>query len=283
MSDVLARRNGGFTLVESLVALTLSTGVIFLAAGVFFVQNDFNSFLVQESKAQDNARSVLRVAERELGSVARGGLVSADSSRMVLRVPLSLGGVCAVSGPDAYVHWADVASVDASSATGLAVRDSTAVWTYQSVNVGAAVQGFGAASAGVCAVASGADTVGAQGSYSRVGGLGGVLAGSPAVGEVVMVYEEVELSFSASTLDPTTNALYRGPASGTLTEYATGIAPGAKFLYRVGTSWVSSASSSDLNNVDAIRIVASSVEPAETARGSDATFTLSTDVVLRNR
>jgi len=84
-----------------------SLRIVFSAgASVFLVQNDFYGFLLQRSRAQENARGFLEVVEREVGSLVGGALVSTDSTRMVLRTPQTLGAVCRILGTDHYVHFA---------------------------------------------------------------------------------------------------------------------------------------------------------------------------------
>lgn len=272
----------GFSLVEALVAMTVSTVVVFMAAGVFFAQNDFYGFLLQESRVHDNARSFLSVVEREVGSLVGSGLVVAESTRMVMRTPQTLGGICDVQGGTAYVHWASAATLDESTATGIAGQDSLSVWHFTPGNVSSAIRASGSAPAGQCA-AAGADTTGAVGEFSEVGSLGSFVPEPPAAGDVIMVYEEVELTIATSTLDSALLALYRGPAGGTLVEYTTGVASEASFLYRVAGSWQSSVTSGSLDAVDAVRIVASAYEPAKSGTGSDADFSLTLDLPLKNR
>ena len=268
--------------MEAIVAMTVSTLVVFMAAGVFFVQNDFYSFLLQESRVHDNARSFLLVVKREVGSLVGSALVSADSTRMVVRTPQTMGGVCGFQGSEAFVRWASTATLDPAAATGIGVQDSLRVWHFRSGNVAAAVAAPSAVAAAACA-AAGADTVGTAESFSQITGLASFAPGPPAIGDVLMVYEEVEFAIAPSVLDPVLLALYRGPVGGELTEYTTGVASGARFLYRVNGTWQSRVGIGSVDAVDAIRIVASAYQPAESGTGTPADFSLTLDLPLRNR
>lgn len=277
------RRDAGFSLVEAIIAITISTVVVFLAANVFLVQNDFYGFLLQRTRVQDNARSFLDVVEREVGSLVGNALLEAESTRMVVRSPQTLGGVCAVNGNIAHVHWASISTLDAPAATGFGVRDpATEEWSFTPADVDFMVHDKGPASANLCAQA-GADTTFAQEQFTKVRQMPGNLGVVPTPGLVLMVYEEVELSIAQSTLDPVLVALYRGPEGGTLTEYATGIATTARFQYRRGTTWYNQVGAGALNEVDAVRIVAATHQPAESGIGTDADFEIVVDIPLRNR
>jgi hypothetical protein len=246
------------------------------------VQNDFYGFLLQRSRAQENARGFLEVVEREVGSLVGGALVSTDSTRMVLRTPQTLGAVCRILGTDHYVHFASVDALVPADADGFGVRDATGDWSFGAATVSGALQDQGNTSAGVCA-ATGADTVGASAQFFRIPSLNSHTGVTHAEGDVIMVYEEVELSIAASTIDPVLLALYRGPAMGTPTEYTTGVAPSAKFEYRLAGTWYNRVTGVNLDLVDAIRITAASHQPAESGGGSDADFSLELILPLRNR
>lgn len=277
---------GGFTLVEALVALTISTAVVMLASNLFFVQSDFYSFLLQRSRVQDNARAVLEVVAAEVQGVTEGGLVEAESDGMIIRVPQSMAAVCTVVGADAYVHLSAAASLELSAADGIGGLDrANGTWEYGSGNVSGAVTDVGPASAAVCA-AAGADTVGATGSYARIvspSSFTGLVHGP---GDVLMIYEEVEFLIDTSTLDPNLLALYRGPAGGTLTEYATGLSADARFQYWTPMGqgmWRDRLGQGLLDRTERVRIVASTFQPAESGVGTDAAFSVTVDLPLRNR
>jgi hypothetical protein len=277
-------RRAGFTLAEALVAITISTLVVIMASNVFLVQNDFYSFLVQRSRVQDNARTFLDVVGEEVQAVPAEGLVRAEATEIVYRTPQTMGAVCAVIGPDAYIHWSNPEAIDPGLATGIAALDAPSdEWVYGSSAVPLSEVGVPAAS--VCANA-GADTTGAVPAFSRVANLGALTGLVHQVGDVVMIYEEVQLLIDTSALEPALLALYRGPNGGALTEYATGVGTAARFQYWTpggGGQWRDQLGAGDLDRAEKIRIVASAFQPAETGGGTDAEYSLVVDMGLRNR
>lgn len=280
-----ARRRSvaGFSLVEAVIAVSVSSLVVILAASVFLIQNDYYGFLLQRARVQDSARAFLDVVEREVGSVVGGGLVEAEGDRMVVRVPQSLGAVCAVTGVNAHIHWASWPTVDPTAATGFAVRDSVGAWSFHATPVNSALTARGPGAASQCARAGADTTRGGTLSFVAARGLNTLTGRRVSPGDVVMIYEEVELSVGPSLLDPVLMALYRGPVGGTPTEYATGVGAGAGFQYRVDGSWRNQVGSTLLARVDAVRIRAETFQPSESGIGTDARFLLSVDIPLRNR
>lgn len=279
-------RQAGFTLVEALVALLISTGVVILASNLFLVQSDFYSFLLQRSRVQDNARAVLEVVGGEVQGVTLNGLVEAGEREMTIRVPQTMAAVCAESGSDVHVHFSTPGSLEPSAAEGLGGLDRlNGTWSYGSGNVGGAITDVGPASAAACALA-GADTLGATGAFARIVSPSSFTGLVHTVGDVLMVYEEVEFVIDTSTLDPNLLALYRGPAGGTLTEYATGLSADARFQYwtpgGAGT-WRDDLGASLLDQAQRVRIVASTHQPAQSGSGTDAGFSVTLDLPLRNR
>jgi hypothetical protein len=275
---------GGFTLAEAILAITISALVVIMASNVFLVQNDFYSFLLQRSKVQDNARTFLEVVGEEVQAVHADGLIRAESTEIIYRTPQSMGAICAVVGPDAYIHWSNPGSIDLSLATGIAALDAPSdEWVYGSATVSLSDVGIGAAS--VCAGA-GADTTGAVPAFSRVANLGAITGLSHGVGDVVMIFEEIQLLIDTSVLDPSLLALYRGPNGGVLTEYATGVAPDARFQYWTPQGqgmWRNRLGTGLLDRTEKIRVVASTFQRAETGGGTDAEYSLVVDLDLRNR
>ena len=82
----------GFTLVEAIVALTISSLIVVLVSTVFLVQNRYYALQLQRSRAHDNARTATDLVSADLRSVMRGGFVLAERKRMVVRTPM--GGRC---------------------------------------------------------------------------------------------------------------------------------------------------------------------------------------------
>ncbi|MDP2955511.1 MAG: prepilin-type N-terminal cleavage/methylation domain-containing protein [Longimicrobiales bacterium] len=123
---VVAARRGGFTLVEAIVALTLSSVLVVLVSSVFLVQNRYFALQMERTAAQDNARMVTDMVASEIRSVTRGGVALAENKRLVVRSPMVMGVVCASSaGPTTTVHLdGGDAGVTAADVAGLAQRNA---------------------------------------------------------------------------------------------------------------------------------------------------------------
>ncbi len=141
----------------------------------------------------------------------------------------------------------------------------------------------GPASANLCAQAGADTTGGGAQSFTKLRRLGPLLGGPPEPGDILMAYEEVEVLIDQSVLDPNLLALFRGPVGGPLTEYATGVALSARFEYRRGAVWDDRVTPGQLDQVDAVRIVAAAHQPSESGVGTAADFELTVDLPLRNR
>ena len=265
---------GGFTLVEALVALAISSILLVLVSTTFLVQNTFYANVLQRGRLQENARSVADIVAGDLRAVMPGGIVTADSARLVVRVPMALGMICGASGGNRYVHLVGGSgALDQSVTPRVAHRSSAGAWTYYTETWASIVTS--GSPAGACA-GNGFDVTNVTGELFTIasGGVG-------SVGDVFMVYRETEFRIQASSLDPSATALYRGPSGGTLVEMATPVAPDAHFAYRKGSSWFNQVTSG-LDAIDHVRIYAHARGPAEAASQEDLQFDLVMDVPLRN-
>ena len=270
----------GFTLAEAVVALTLSGLVVVLVSTVFLVQNQYYAFQLKRASAQDNVRSVTELVTSDLRAVPRRGLTFAQSTRLVFRAPVALAAVCGAAGNETYVHVdGGVDGVPTDEVAGFAVRESLGEWSYYDVPWDDLESSAGAPPS-ACA-ASGADTAGAGHEFITLADLDQHHAVPPAVGDVLMLYRQTELVFAASELDPGSIALYRGPYGQTLVEFVTGMDSTSGFRYRVdGGTYLDSVAESLVHDVDAVRVDAMAVTPAETGGRDDITFGWSVAVPL---
>ncbi len=270
----------GFTLVEAVVALTVSTLLVLLAGNLFLVQGDFYGFLVRRAEAQDNARSISDVVSSDLRSIMGGGLVVADSSRLVIRRPITLGGVCAVQGTTIFVHLGGADRIDPEEVSGFAIQGPSGGWRYFAATWESLYGGGGAAPARRC-FESGADTTGAVPEYFRLNRIA-IAAGRPIVpGEAVLIYAEREFRLRPSSIAPRSRGLFVGPPGDDLVEFASGLDSSAGFSYRVDGRYRPSATGAQRNRVEVVRINLRVRVPAETIRGTDATVDWVVDVPLR--
>lgn len=260
------RRRGGFTLVEMLVAVTISTVVVMLVATLFIIQNRYYRWMLDRVRIQDAARSAVELVGLEVRSVPAGAITVADSTRLAFRQPMALGVVCGFAGSDHAVYLPDgLEAIDQDEVAGFGLREADGSWSFYGASWGSLYTGSGSAA---CAGA-GADTLGASSSYLRFGDLASASGVGTAVGTVVTIYRLRELAFSPSSLDPLSVALYRGISGGSMAEFATGLTEDAHFRYRLGdTTHVAEVTGAQIAQIDGVRVVASTRgEPTAATRG----------------
>lgn len=282
---MVAGARAGFTLVETVVALTLSAVVVVLVSTVFLVQNRYYEIQLARGAAQDGARSMTEGVASELRSMAKGGVEVAEADRMVVRSPIVLAAVCAQIGADevAVQFEGGPAGIDTGEVTGFAVRDTiTGDWTYHDGIGWSAILQPSGTPASACA-ANGADTTGATPDFTQLRQLATYHGSLPAVGQLLMLYREVEYAIGTSGMRPAALALFRGVGGGTPVEYATGLDPSTGFQYRTGGStYYSAVVGGMLPSIDAIRIVAEAREAPATGGVDDVVYGWSVNVFLRN-
>lgn len=272
----------GFTLVETLIALVLSTFVIGLAAHAFLVQNSYYSTQTLQAEAQDNARAATQLLGLDIRTVAEDGIVTAGARTLTLRTPIATAIIC----NKASAALGDIqtpggeAGLYTPTVAGLALRnDST--WEYALADW-TALNGADAGSASGCASA-GADTTGARDEFHRLASLNGLFSTTPAIGDVVMLFRETTYSFALSALDSVSTALYRTPRGFAPLEFVTGMDSTAQFQYRIAgtTTYVDTVTTASVGDIDAIRVVANARKSAATGGLDDVTFGLTTNITLR--
>lgn len=255
----------GFTLLEALIALTLSTIIVALVSSVFLAQNNFFATVSNQSTVQDNVRTMTAVLASEIRGISPGGVRLAAADRFAVRVPLAIGGVCDPRASQVRVHLSGFADIDTGAVVGYAVGGGSGAWTYQTATWASIFSSSGATDAGACAT-NGADTAGAAADFVNLN-----IAGVP-TGDLVMLFSEVEYSIAASVLQPGSLALYRGPFGGTLTELVTGLTADAGFQYRRGDSiYYDAVVAGDLLTIDGLRLTALGTV-AEAPAGTAFTF-----------
>jgi hypothetical protein len=90
----------GFTLIEALIATVLGALVIGLVVSVVVAQGGYFSDVHARASIQESVRSSADLLREELQTVIQGGILTAESDRLVARVPLAMGVVCGdVVGP----------------------------------------------------------------------------------------------------------------------------------------------------------------------------------------
>jgi hypothetical protein len=269
----------GFTLVETLIALVLSSFIMILVGHAFLVQNEFYATQTLRVGVQDNARAATELIAREVRKTGTDGVTSAGARTLTVRTPMVIGVVCNrvdASTADVITEGGQDA-LETGAVAGVALRnDST--WEYQNTPWGS-LNGSDTQSAANCAL-NGADTVGARDDYHRLTGLG-VYTGGLYERDVFMLFRETTFTIRTSEMDSTTLGLFRADYGGTAVEFATGIDTTAAFQYHVSSgSWLDTVAAGSLDDVDAVRVTLDARRPPATGGAEDVTFGWSVTVPL---
>ena len=272
----------GFSLPEALIALTISTVLVMLAGTVFLVQNDYYGHVLLRSQVQENARAMTEMVATEVRSIGAGGFIVADSSRLVIRVPMVTALVCGRQGSDVMVHVpGGLASITTAEVSGFG-HLASGTWSYYDNTWGQLLK-TGGNPRQECS-SNGADTVGVSAEFFRfdeVSNDTGITAAN-LLGATLMIYRETELKLDASTLVSGDRALYRGEYGGTLTELATGLSSGAHFEYWTGSAWSKAVTGATLASITRVRLVAQSQGLGETSQQATYDFGWTVDIPLAN-
>jgi prepilin-type N-terminal cleavage/methylation domain-containing protein len=275
----------GFTLVETLISLVLSSVLIILVSTTFLVQNQYYASQTLRAATHDNARVATERMATEVRSVMEDGFVVAGPRTLTIRSPMLLGAVCNRNGTNFDVHneGGEVGiSTNSSEVAGVGwLNISSGDWSYRTTTW-SFVNGSGGTPAASCA-GNGADTAWAASQFHRMRRFFLLYGSTPDEGDVIMVYRETTFKIQDSVLEPGTLGLYRGSYAQPLVEFATGMDATAQFQNRTGGStYADTITSGSLDDIDAVRLVADARKRATTGGQDDVTFGWSVNIILRN-
>jgi prepilin-type N-terminal cleavage/methylation domain-containing protein len=204
-SPVTLRRAGarrGASLPELLVALVV-LGIIGTASvRLLMSQTSFYDVQLKQRAARNVSRAAVNMMLSDIRMVeSTGGVESATSTSVTLRVPYAMGMACGTVGPVSVIALLPTDSTVVANATpaGHAWRDVNGSYTYTNGSVATITGGTG-----LCAFAS----------ISAVPG-GRVIAMSPALpaganpGDAVFLYQRIRYEFKSSDAMPGRLALWR--------------------------------------------------------------------------
>jgi prepilin-type N-terminal cleavage/methylation domain-containing protein len=278
-------RRAGFTLVETIIALVLSSVVLVLVSTTFLAQHRVYSSLRLAARVQDNARSATERVASELRSLMDSGIVVAGPRTLTVRSPIAVVVVCDRQGTNVHVHVdGGVASLDTAEVGGVAwLNQGTGVWTYRNTTWSTIDNpGGGITSAARCAQ-NGADTLRATSHFRRLGPFNTLFGSVPGPGEVLLLFRETTFKIQDSELEPGRLGIFRRRYGGSFVELASGMDASARFQYRTGgTSYADTVAAPSLGTIDAVRIVADARAPAPSGGSGDVTFGWAVNVALRN-
>ena len=253
--------------------------IVTLVSSVFLTQNNFYRFVVQRTRVQDNLRVVTDLIASEVRGVAGGGVTAAESRRFVVRLPIAMGGVCRAGSGHGHVYMPGLSDINGDEVAGYAKLDANGKWTYTADTWSNLLVSSGSNDADECLEASGSDTVGATADFARLD-----ISGSSTIGEVIMIYRDVEFKIDQSELEPRTLAVFRGVTGDTLREFVTGITPATKFQYRLpGGTYQNSITGVARDSIESIRVTTSAIATDSIGGIESYSYEWTVGIPLRNR
>lgn len=281
----VTHRRAGFTLVETIVALVLSSIVLVLVSTTFLVQSRFYSSQTLAAGVQDNARFATEQVASELRSLMDSGVVVAGRRTLTVRSPIALAVVCDRQGLNIHVHIdGGVASLDTMEVGGVAwLNQSTGAWRYRNATWSTINSPAGGNTSAARCAANGADTARASADFRRLRQFFTLFFSVPAPGEVLLLFRETTFQIQPSQLEPGRLGLFRRRYGGTFVELASGMDTTASFRYRTGGStYADTVFGASLGTIDGVRIVAAAKKPAPSGGLRDVEFGWAVNVPLRN-
>ena len=262
------------------MALTLSSVIVTLVSSVFLTQNNFYRTVVQRTRVQDNLRVVTDLIASEVRGVAGGGVTTAESRRFVVRLPIAMGGVCRAGAGQGHVYMPGLSEIYGNEVAGYARQDGAGDWTYTADTWSNLLVSSGSGDANECLTFHGADTVGAIADFAQLN-----ISGTTTLGEVIMIYRDVEFKIDQSELEPRTLAVYRGVTGDTPREFVTGIMPATKFQYRLPSTGIyeNSITGALINSIENIRVIASAIATDSIGGIESYSYEWTVGIPLRNK
>ncbi len=273
----------GFTLIETIISLVLSSVLIILVSTTFLVQNQYYASQTLRAAAHDNARVATERMATEVASVMEDGFVVAGRRTLTVRSPMLLAAVCHRTGNNFSVHSdGGKPAINTSEVAGVGwLTVATGDWNYRTTTW-SYVEGTGGTPPASCA-SNGADTSWVASQFYRLRRFNLLYGSTPDPGDVIMFYRQTTFAIQNSVLEPGTLGLFRSSYGQPLVEFATGMDSTAQFQYRTGGStYADTITSAALPTIDAVRLVADARKRSTTGGRNDITFGWSVNMILRN-
>lgn len=248
----------GFTLVEALIALTI-TGIVATAlVSLLLAQSRFYQRTDDQMAAEQAAQATFDLVSSEIRMAGAADLMEAESDSITFRFDLLQALVCEATGSDEvamHVFERTASAGLTSSFVGIAVSDpfETGFEYEDSWNPTPSASGSGPRADCVAAGGSGS---GPDSDYLRISGWTSRFTGGlPQRGALVRAYGKVTYKFEPSSFFATRWALWRDTQ-----ELVGPFEAGAAFSYVMDDGSVqSSVSASDFDQVVAVRLTATAV------------------------
>jgi prepilin-type N-terminal cleavage/methylation domain-containing protein len=275
----MAGNQQGFTLVEALVALTISgilaSGLISLLMG----QSKFYDRTDDQMNAEQVAQATFDMLSSELRMASSTDLIAATADSVTFRFDLSRGIVCDSTASDEatlYVYDRTTNGGLGGSFVGIAVSGPYEEEFEYEDSWNPTPTATGSSPKADC-VAAGTPSTGPNADYMRITGWGARFTdGVPARGALVRGYGSLTYRFAASTFFSTRTALWRGTQ-----ELVGPFDDAAAFAYIMTDGSVqSSVTGSALDSVASVRVTATAT--GEGNNPYNVSRALSFDVPFRN-
>jgi prepilin-type N-terminal cleavage/methylation domain-containing protein len=272
------RARAGFSLVELLIALLLTSLVGAAVTGVFVTQSQLFDNQAKESRARGVSRSAINIMMSELRMVEHDkGVQLARPDSLRVRVPFAMGVVCGIDGAAvaAWIFPADSFAYADASFKGYAYRQADGVYRYQAS--GSAPTAGGTA---VC------DAVNVQtagpGSAMTIATLPAIL---PEAGAPIFFYQVVTYFFAPDAELPGARVLMRQVGTSDPEELVRPFDSTARFRYFWNSeTGVSQATApANLALLHGVELVLDGVNERPNSDGTYRTVPLRTAVYFKNR
>lgn len=272
-------RERGFTLVEALIALTISGIVATALVSLLLAQSRFYQRTDDQMAAEQAAQATFELVSSEIRMAGAADLMEAESDSLTFRFDLFQAIVCDATGSDEvamHVFERTASAGLTSSFVGIAVSGPFETGFEYEDSWDPTPSASGSGPRADC-VAAGGSGSGPDSDYLRISGwTSRFTTGVPQRGALVRQYGKVTYKFAPSSFFATRWALWRGTQ-----ELVGPFEAGAAFAYVMNDGSVqSSVGASDFSQVVAVRLTATAV--GEGTNRFDVERPIVFDVPFRN-
>lgn len=284
------KNRAGFTLVEVLIALTLTAVLGAAFMGAFVSQSRFFDHQEKVGAARDVSRGALNIMMSEMRMVElSGGVVATPTSQEIeLRVPYIFGMSCGTVSSTLTVTTlpADLSGLGSMEFSGYAYRVAGGGYTYIETPVTATVLGLpGATLCSAAGIVPGSGVIPSVGPFDPgqvvsipVGG------GAPGLGAPVFLYRRVKYEFAPSEVVAGTALFRHVEGEDDPEELVAPFAPTARFrFFENDAAAAQDAVPASLTSITGIEIVLDAVSERPNSDGTQQMVPLTTAVHFRNR
>ena len=251
MRSFAAGSRKGLSLTELIIGLVILAIIGLALTKTLQSQARYFDHQKTSNLARAVARGPINRVVSDLRMVeARGGMISASSTQIEVRVPYAMGVVCGPSGNSTHISLlpVDSAMFFAPGYSGYAWRGGDGVYRYKEDN-----QTKDVGTESVCIDAQILSLTASGGKIIRINP---VLPDTASYGTPVFLYRKIRYSFAPSTMVPGTTGLYRTRMeNGQSEELSAPYDASAKFRFFVGANTTAQdAAPADLSKIRGIEL-----------------------------